>query len=120
MANRILPGYVAPMGNKYELIVDHDGPTSYNNTGTFSTSGETINAADFGLGGIDFVDVEDLSSDGVNTGAALLVAQSTIAGNIGNAVTSFVLHWFVQAGGAEVANAVNLSTKSLRLKIRGV
>jgi hypothetical protein len=36
----------------------------------------------------------------------------------GNALPSFVVRWFVLATGAEVANAVNLSTKSIRIRLR--
>ena len=119
MANRILPGYVMPVGDKYEVVVDHDGPASYNNTGTPATSGETINASDLGLGGIELCQVDALSSDGLNYVLVTIVGQST-SGNVGNAVTSVTLRWFVVATNAEVANTVNLSGKSVRLQIRGV
>lgn len=119
MANRILPGYVTSLGAKYEIIVDHDGPASYNNTGTGLTSGETINASDFGLGGIELIQADSISSDGVNTVYPTIINQST-SGPQGNAVPTATLRWFVTATGAEVANAVNLSGKSIRLQIRGV
>src|ERR1700678_2878105 len=118
MANRILPGYLTQISDKLEVVVDHDGPASYNNTGTFATSGETINASDFGLGGFELVQIDALSSDGLNYGYVVLVGQSTSVG--GNAVPTAVIHWYVLATNVEVANAQNLSTKSLRLQIRGV
>jgi hypothetical protein len=75
MANRILAGYVAPNdSNKYEMLVDHDGPASYVNTGTFNTSGEQINASDFGLGGFEDIGSDMLSSDGVNVCEVVLGA----------------------------------------------
>jgi hypothetical protein len=123
MPNRIMPGYINQLGDKMELVVDHDGPASYNNTGTFSTSGETINAADLGLGGFELVQIDALSSDGLNYGYVVLSNQSTSSTPQGvgaNAVPSAVIHWYVLATNVEVANAVNLSTKSLRLQIRGV
>jgi hypothetical protein len=118
MANRILPGYLMPVGEKLELVVDHDGPASYVNTGTFSSSGEIINASDFGLGGFELCQIDALSSDGLNYGYVVLNGQSTSVG--GNAVPTATIHWYVLATNVEVANAQNLSTKSLRLQIRGV
>lgn len=115
MANNQMDGYAIQVSNKLEIITDHDGPASYNNTGTFATSGETINALDFGLGGFEFIDASDLSSDSINTVLAVMIPQ-----NNGDASTSARLYWFVQATGAQVNNAVNLSTKAIRLKIRGV
>jgi len=117
MANRILDGYSLPIGDKIEIIVDHDGPASY--TGG-AAGGETINASDFGLGGFELIQCDALSSDGLNTVFPTLTGQSTSAANKANAVTSATLRWFVTATGAEVANGVALNTKSVRLQIRGV
>jgi hypothetical protein len=118
--NRVIPGYTQPVGAKYELIVDHDGPASYNNTGTFATSGEVLNASDFGFGGFETVDPQGLSSDGLNYVWIQLPNQSTSADNIGNAVPTCRIHWYVAATNAEVANTVNLAGKSIRLQIRAV
>lgn len=120
MANRILDGYVAQFGNKVEIVADHDGPASYNNTGTFATSGEIINASDFGLGGFELVQVDALSSDGLNYAYVVLVGQSTSSGNKGNVGTQAIIHWYVLSTNVEVANTVNLAGKSIRLQIRGV
>jgi hypothetical protein len=123
MANRIMPGYKLDVSEKIEIVVDHDGPASYVNTGTFATSGETINAADFGLGGFELVQIDALSSDGLNIAYAVLTNQSnsnTPQGTGANAVPNMVIHWFVFATNTEVANGVNLSGKSIRLQIRGV
>lgn len=117
MANRGLPGYPQPVGVKTEMVFDHDGPASYNNTGTALTSGETINASDLGYGGVDFAEVDSLSSDGLNYCYVMILNQST-SGPSGNATPSFVVRWFVVATGAEVANAVNLSAKSIRVRAR--
>src|SRR5678815_1368803 len=114
MANRIVSNSV--QGIKHILIVDHDGPASYNNTGVFTTSGETINASDFGYGGFEFIDEISLSSDSLNTVLIVLPGQST-SGNFGDARPTAVIHWFVQSTGVEVANAVNLSGKSIRLRL---
>jgi hypothetical protein len=115
MANRILPGYLAYVGDKIEITIDHDGPASYNNTGTFNTSGDIINASDLGLGGFEDVNSDGVSSDGLNY--AFVEYRN---GGSGNAIPFVVVHWFVLATNVEVANAQNLSTKSLRLRLRGV
>jgi hypothetical protein len=129
MANRILAGYSQPVGEKIEIVFDHDGPTSYVNSGTFATSGDQINASDFGLGGIEYVEVDNLSSDGVN--AVQIVLGATIAGatnlqpapatSPGPVAVTAVIHWYTSpSSGTEVANGVNLSGKYIRLRIRGV
>jgi hypothetical protein len=132
MPNRILAGYVAPNDSgKYELIVDHDGPASYNNTGTFTTSGEQVNASDFGLGGFETVGVDSLASDGASVVEVCLgctVAGATFATGAGSSsqvpgpvATTAVLHWFTGVTrSTEVANATNLSARSVRLRIVGV
>jgi hypothetical protein len=120
MANRTLDGYPAPYCDKIETVVDHDGPASYNNTGTFATSGETINASDFGLGGFELVQVDALSSDGLNYAYVILTGQSITGANKGNVGVQAVIHWYVLLTNVEVANAINLSGKSIRLQIRGV
>lgn len=131
MANRVLAGYVAPNDSgKYDMIVDHDGPASYNNTGTFATSGEQINASDFGIGGFELVGVDAFSSDGLNVveiclGATIAGATNLQpagpAGSPGPVMTTAVIHWYTNATrSAEVANTVNLAGKFCRLRIVGV
>jgi len=129
MANRILAGYELQISDKREIIFDHDGPASYNNTGTFATSGDQINASDFGIGAFEFVEVDDLSSDGVNAVAVVLGATIAGATNLqpapatspGPLATTAVLHWYTAASMAtEVSNGVSLSGKYVRLRIRGV
>lgn len=115
MANRILPGYLMNLGAKIEMVIDHDGPASYNNTGTFNTSGDIINASDLGIGGI-----EDVNSDGLSSDNLDFVWLEFRNGGNGNALPFIVLHWYVLSTNVEVANAQNLSAKSIRLRIRGV
>lgn len=130
MANRILAGYVAPNdSNKYELLVDHDGPALYTNTGTFGTSGEQINASDFGIGAFEDIGADMCSTDG--TSEIIIVPGATTAGatNIATApatspgplFTTAVLHWF-QTGSrnTEQPNNTVLSGKYVRLRIIGV
>jgi hypothetical protein len=92
------------------------GPTSYVNTGTFTTAGQVINASDFGLGGIESIQPMGLTNDSVYTVLIALTPQSANSG----ASKQATIHWFVQATGAEVANAVDLSASFIRLRIRGV
>jgi len=130
MAFRPLPGYPQPIGAKYDLVCDLDGPASYNNTGTFATSGQQINAADFGLGGFEYIEVDDLSSDGVNAVQVVLGATTAGATNLNPAPGSgqpaivpvtAVLHWYTGPSSAtEVSNTTPLNSKYVRLRIRGV
>lgn len=130
MAIRVLAGYPQPIGEKYEIIVDIDGQTSYNNTGTFNTSGQQINASDLGFGGFESVEtLADTSSDGINGVAVVLGATTAGATNMqpapqsspGPVVTSCVIHWYTGPSQAtEVANLTNLSTKYIRLRFRCV
>ena len=110
-----LPGYLNQVGEKMEFIKDLKGPTSYNNTGTFSTSGQTINASDDNFGGLEAVIPCGLSFDGLYYAVVLLIGTPTDA-----PAASATIHWFVQATGLEVANATNLSTSRMRLYIRAV
>ena len=129
MANRILAGYPQPVGAKYEIIVDIDGPASYVNSGTFASSGQQINASDFGFGGIEYIEVDGLSSDGVNAvqlvlGATVSPAATNLqpappAGQPGPIAQSAVIHWFTSPSSAsEVANGVNLAGKYVRVHMR--
>lgn len=108
MANTIVPGYATAWGNKYVVMIDHTGPSSYNNTGTYGTSGDVINASDLGYGGIEAVLSASQSSDGLND----IVWSAPGSGVVASSVA---LHWFVTSTSTEVANGVSLSSKSVRL-----
>jgi hypothetical protein len=130
MAQRILAGYIAPNdAGKYDLIVDIDGPASYNNTGTFNTSGQQINALDLGVGGFEAIGSDMMSSDGVNV--VEIVLGATIAGVTslqpapaappGPVVTTAVLHWYTNpTRSTEVTNTTSLSGKYVRLRMVAV
>jgi hypothetical protein len=129
MANRPLSGYPIQVSEKIDLVIDHDGPASYVNTGTFNTSGEQLNASDFGLGGIEYIEIDGISSDGLNYVYPIPGATITGAVNLqpapgpqqpGAAVQTVILHWYVLSTNVEVANTVNLSGKYVRMRIRGV
>lgn len=112
MADLILAGYVMPLGAKYMVIFDHAGPASYNNTGTYATSGGTItaNTSGLNLGGFDALIATSDSQDGLYY--AVLIPTS---GGNGNAIVSYAIHWFVRATNVEVANATNISTSYIRM-----
>jgi hypothetical protein len=127
MAYRPLAGYPQQVGAKYEMVVDIDGPASYVNTGTFNTSGQQVNVSDLGFGGIEYAEVDSLSSDGVNAVQLVLGATTAAATNLqpaptnppGPAVTSLVIHWYTTpASATEVSNATVLSGKFIRLHLR--
>lgn len=135
MGIRPLPGYPCPNEKGgYDWIGDVDGPTSYVNTGVFNTSGQQLNAIDFGFGGFEIVDAPALSSDGINdivlvmgatVAGATQLSPSPPAGSSGPAVANAVLHWYTAVRGvgsnpSEVANNTNLSAKTVRLRITGV
>lgn len=122
MANRILPGYSTPMGDKNLIHFDHDGPASYTRIvpGTTPTGADIINASDIGVGGFDNA---DMMADSTGRFYALAVP---IAGGGGNAVTQMALVWFSlvtatvggqsQTAGTEVAAGTNLSAFSVRVQ----
>jgi hypothetical protein len=55
--NKPLPGYPQPIGEKYQVVFDHTGPSSYTQvtTGTTPTGGDKIlaNGAGLNFGGFD-------------------------------------------------------------------
>lgn len=94
------------LGEVFLSAVDIAGPASYANPG-----GQVVSATKFAmLSGLRFV-VAGISSDGLNTVYAVSPA--------GRASPTVVLRWFVTATGAEVANGVNLSTKTVRVTAIG-
>jgi len=86
-------------------IIDHDGPSSY------TTGGEVINASALGFKTISFVQGAASQGGGNLAEAAILAKKSA---------TSFKLVWFVRTTGAEVANAVDLHTDSVKLLVVGL
>lgn len=128
MPNRFLAGYPAPNdAAKIDIIVDHDGPVSYVNSGSFVTSGDQIFASDFGVGGFEDVGSDMMSNDGVNVVEVVLgqnIALGTFMGSPGGIQQPgpisplAVLHWFTSpTRGTEVTNGTPLNTKFVRLRI---
>ena len=87
-------------------INDMPGPASY------VTGGVLVSASVIGLNTVKWVNSMDLSSDGVNFVRVISVA--------GLGQKQFKVLWFVNATGAEVANATNLSAKSVRMMGAGM
>lgn len=112
--NTTLPGYPLPVGTKYRQVFDHAGPVSYS-----QATGDAINASDLGFGGID--SIHPIFGGVTLSGTYQLKAYYTptlTAGNASPGTPQKVLcRWYVVAGGAEVANAVNLSGELVRLDL---
>ena len=85
---------------------DVPGPTAYVTGGVF------VSASVLGLNQVKFVQGMDLSSDGLNFVRIISIS--------GQGAPRFKVLWFVNATGAEVANATNLSAKSVRVLGYGV
>lgn len=88
-------------------IADIFGPASYTNPG-----GQTVNASAFGLLQVMGAWAVGITQDGLNT-----VYFTTLSGRSNK---NIVARWFVTATGAEVANAVNLSTKRVTVLALGI
>lgn len=105
-------------GAKPQSLFNITGPASYTavTPGTTPTGGQTLQAKDIGLTNLSTV---TCFTD--NTGAygarAIWPVQLTAVPPTAN--TSVILQWFVLATGAEVAGAVDLSTKTLRALATG-
>lgn len=118
MANKILPGYEMPLGDKLLDTFDHVGPASYLNVSTSSHAGDVVNAKDLGRGGFDVVLTQVAIA---KSGNYAVRVYNSLAGS-GNAVPSVQLRWFsypaastTGALGAEVADTTDLSAESVRL-----
>lgn len=109
-----LPDFPSPPGNKNMSIHNVTGPTSYTQVtpGSPPTGGQTVNASDLGLVSIEWVDVS-ASDDGTYTCVPI------IPSNPNKGASSIILLWVTSATGAQVAGAVNLSARTVRLAASG-
>lgn len=109
--------YPAVPGSKMESVRTFAGPTSYVavTTGSPPTGGQSITAKQFGLVTIDNADGSG-SDDGQYLVNIIYPTGQTVPGY---APASIILQWIVAATGAEVAGAVNLSARIVRLKAVG-
>ena len=103
-------GFPDIFGGKMFNTIDYAGPTSYNNTGTPATSGDTMSHRMFGFENT----VETFIGESLDqTGTYFVKAQPNNSG-----VTTWRLRWFTTAG-TEVANGVNLSAYTVKLSAIG-
>ncbi len=109
---RPLAGFPDSWGNKRASVFPVTGPTSYSQYTAPTTGGQDVplhpNA------GIKFADfaVGAVSTDGVHRAEVVQIEPSSIGG-LTVPRTRLVLKWYVVSTGAEVAAAVNLSTKTV-------
>lgn len=97
-------------GDRYVSVIDHPGPASYTQVTTGPLAGgDVVTAAEFGLKSFSHVGVMGLSNDGVNEVLACPAVSSK------GEITTVTLEWFVAATRAQVAGAVNLTAKTVRL-----
>ena len=97
----------AHAGQLIGVVIDYIGPASYVQV---AGSGDTLTAKDIGLKNIYAIPPSN-SGDGLDVVYALI--------NTNKAVQSAELMWVVIATGAEVAGAVVLSAKHVRLMVWG-
>jgi hypothetical protein len=98
-------------GGRQFNSIDYSGPTSYNNTGVGSTSGDTMSHRQFGFENT-IQSFDGISIDQSGTYYVLPQPQQ-------NGVTPWRLRWFTVGTGVEVANGVNLSTYTVKLAAIG-
>ena len=118
---QVLPGFPNPVGEKWQIVFDRTGPTSYVRyvTGVTPTGGDVIvAAAPLGFGGFDNVD------DTYDTTGQVQAAVVMDKGGNGNSVPQITIKYFSaitgslggqsQTLGTEIAAGTNLSTFSFR------
>lgn len=109
--------YPAPPGNKPVSIADVTGPSSYTqislSSGAAPSGGQTVSARHFGLSALERVEA-GRSDDGMYQVIAYLTPF-----NKNGTSPGCVLQWIVASTGAQVAAAVNLSARTVRLYAQG-
>lgn len=121
---QVLPGFPQPIGEKYQVIFDRTGPTSYVRyvTGTTPSGGDVIQATGSGLNLGGFDNLDDTAD---TTGQIEAVVVMDKGGN-GNNVPQVTIRYFSlvtaslggqsQTLGVEVVAGTNLSTFSFRFQ----
>src|SRR5215510_13375511 len=124
---KVLDGYPTSWGNKRVSVFYHTGPASYVQLAVAAppTGGDPVSDVEAGLRFIDFLDggnsdngqfrIDCLPAFG-NPSQAVGAGQG---GTQGAAQRTWLLRWIVVATGAEVAGAVNLSGRTVRLMAIG-
>ena len=103
-----IAGFADIFGGKNFNCVDYSGPTSY--AGGVS-GGDLLDPKAFGA----FNDIISIIGDCIDQSGTYYVMGQPV----NNGVTAWRLRWFTVGTGVEVANAVNLSTKTVKLTIIG-
>ncbi len=100
--------------------VKHYGVYDIFGNNNYQTTGDLYTASQFGIGGVEFVDVADRTHSGTYSAAALPPANSSNSSElVAPCANNFTLHYY-SANGTEVANNTDLSAEILRIKIMGV
>lgn len=107
-------GYPDRIGKRFAFVGYGNGPASYVNSGTFSTSGDPVNAPNYTTPStVGFGQYIDLISGNYITTDGTYIVRFTSTG-VGNRQT-WVAHWYpISTAGTETANGVNLSTKQVQ------
>lgn len=114
MALRPKEGYPDSFGAKKVSIFPINGPSSYAQYTAPTTGGQdVIVTGPSGLKMVDFVQGA-VTTDGLHRAEVVQYESATVNG-VPLAFAKIVLKWYVVATGAEVANAVNLSSKVVYL-----
>jgi hypothetical protein len=111
-------GYPTPIGSSLLSIFPVTGPASYTQYTAPSTGGQEVNllpqsgvkTADQAFGAV--------TTDGVHRAEVVQIEASTVNGQT-LANSRLILKWYVVATGAEVAGAVDLSTKTAYITVIG-
>lgn len=114
-----------PVGEKYLIVFDHTGPSSYTQFSTPSTGGDVLVAASgLNIGGFDYMD------DAIDSTGQIACYPILNLGGYGNAVPQVILIYYSlvsatlggqsQTANTQIAASTNLSTFSWRLRAMGV
>jgi len=124
----VLQDYPQPFGNKRVSVWYHTGPASYVQlgVGTPPTGGDPVTDIEAGLRYFDFI-FDAISDNGQyrieavpSAGNPSQTQGAGQGGTQGAQQRTWKLRWEVIATGAEVAGAVNLSGRTVRLMAVGV
>jgi hypothetical protein len=111
----LIRGFPQSNGARVESVMTKTGPASYTqvSVATPPTGGQTVEAKEFGLKYIEFLE-SSLSDDGQYQ----VFATPKVADAKG--VSSWTLMWVTASGGAEVAAETDLSGRTVRLRAIGL
>lgn len=111
MASTIVGRNPLPVGDRWMVVIDHTGPTSYTQVtpGATPTGGDSITAAECGIKYFQAVHASADDSGSYLPEPLAMIGDSTTA----------ILRWFIAATAAEVGAAVNLSARHTRLIVWG-